>query len=55
MRWLALGAALLVAGAGIAQAVTVADLEFKDPLWGDPVEPTSLKDRVVVVYYWAAD
>ena len=54
-RWLPIAGALLLAGTGVASASTVADLQFKDPLWGDPVDVESLEGRVVVVYYWAAD
>jgi len=54
-RWLPIAGALLLAGTGLAPASTVADLQFKDPLWEDPVDMESLHGRVVVVYYWASD
>ncbi len=53
--WTALAGAVLLAGAAAASGATVADLEFRDPLWGEPIDPADLKDRVVAVYFWAAD
>ena len=47
--------ALILASTGMAGAATIADLEFRDPLWGDPLDMEDLKDRTVVVYFWAAD
>ena len=54
--WIGWAGALILAGAGLARAATVADLEFGDPLWGEPIAGLEdLQDRTVVVYFWAAD
>jgi len=49
---LAWAAALLVAGAGLAQGATLADLELQDPWMGEEWSIDALKDHVVVVEFW---
>lgn len=54
-RWLTMAGALLLAGAGAARGVTVADVQLERHFWGDPLDREDLVGRVVVLYYWAAD
>jgi hypothetical protein len=53
--WTALAGALLLAGASGALGATVADVVVEDPLWGEPLDVEAFRERVVVLYFWAAD
>ncbi|MHC5040342.1 MAG: hypothetical protein ACYTHM_23780 [Planctomycetota bacterium] len=48
------GIALLVLS-GLAYGVSIEDFGCEEHFWGMSWEPEDLKDRVVLVYFWAAD